>query len=59
MDLKWRAITPNPVRENTGPAWPEVRENEAGVILKVPSSNNLLSLFGGHAAELCGIGYCR
>src|ERR1035438_9019331 len=27
MDLKRRVITPNPVREDNGIAWPEVRKN--------------------------------
>jgi hypothetical protein len=58
MDLKWRAITPNAVREDTGLAWPEVRKNETGVILKVPSANKLFSFVAGNAADLCGIGDC-
>jgi hypothetical protein len=58
MDLKRRVITPNPVREDNGIAWPEVRKNETGVILKVPSANDFLSLFAGNAADPCRIGDC-
>jgi hypothetical protein len=58
MDLIGWVIAPNAVSEHPGFPWPYVWEKDTGVILKIPSADNLLPLFTGNPAKHGGIGDC-